>query len=450
LQDRSAALAALASHLWQARNKATPSGFQPDAPGRAVPSSPKPAIKSNTYLGSPKEQLQSIATTAAGITADIDAAAIAADKLSQQQASRVDYPGGADNPGDVSTGVVDELRAAPSTVADSSNQQASGPIYNLSEREHRMAARSGKLQRRVANSSFEGKAGSSQGKPSGQTGTAEGQVIPQSDGPADDDDMPDVDVAMHDGCIHADISSSASALRQNSATDASTFRPIAVTVEETPAPAASRAATAAAAMPASASTTAVAPAQPSASALGSMSPGLLSQAAFVPSQPPPALPAFAVGAKGSTHQPSVLEQMAARYLYSSSSARPQLSEPSHLADPSLQAAATSALDPVQQSALGLGSSQSQEVAQSPVSISMPAQNSGLDDVVAFSGQSPDDPAPQQRSTAVHAATLVKEVLPNSQVVCPSSGRKHHFSCLSAQQQLQVRGHFCNLPAIMHF
>jgi len=274
----------LASHFWQARNKASPSGFRPNAPGRAVPSSPRPAVQSNSYLGGPKEQLQSIATTAAGITADIDAAAIAADKMSQQQASRVDRPGGADNPGDTSTGVVDDLAAPPSIVADSSKQQASEPIHNLSEREHRMAARSGKLQQRAASSSFEGKAGSLQGKPSGQTGAAEGQVIPQSDEPADDDDMPDVDAPVDDGCIHADVSSAASALHHNAATDAATLRSIAATAGDAPGPSASKAATAAA-MPATASTTAVAPAQPSASALGPMSPGLPSQAAFLPSCP---------------------------------------------------------------------------------------------------------------------------------------------------------------------
>ncbi|KAA6429590.1 MAG: hypothetical protein FRX49_00025, partial [Trebouxia sp. A1-2] len=96
--------------------------------------------------------------------------------------------------------------------------------------------------------------------------------------------------------------------------------------------------------------------------------------------------------------------------------------------------ATSALDPVQQSVVGLRSSPPQEVARSPVAISMPAKRPALDDVVALSA---DDAAPQQQSTAVHAATLVKQILPNSQVVCPCSGRKHHFSCLSAQQQLQV-------------
>ncbi len=343
----------------------------------------------------------------------------------------------------MSTGLVDDLGALPSTVADSSKQQAFEPIHNLSEREHRLAARLGKLQQRAASSSFEGKAGSFQGKPSGQIDTAEGPVIPQSDGPADDDDMPDVVATVGDGCIHADVSSSASALHQNMATDAATFRPTAATAEETTCSAAFKAATAAA-LPATASTTAVAPAQPSASALGSMPPGLFSQPAFLPSQPPPALPASAIGAKGSTHQPSALEQMAARYLYSSS-ARPQQSQPTHLADASLQAAATSALDPLQQPASGLGSSQPQEVAQLPVSISMPAQSSGLDDVVASCGQSADDPAPQQRSTAVHAAALVKEVLPESQVVCPCSGRKHHFSCLSTQQQLQVTGRFHNRP-----
>ena len=475
----------MASHFWQARNKASPSGFRPNAPGRAVPSSPRPAVQSNSYLGGPKEQLQSIATTAAGITADIDAAAIAADKMSQQQASRVDRPGGADNPGDTSTGVIDDLAAPPSIVADSSKQQASEPIHNLSEREHRMAARSGKLQQRAASSSFEGKAGSLQGKPSGQTGTAEGPVIPQFDGPADDDEMPDVDAAVDDGCVHADVSSSASALHQSMATAAATFRPTAATAVDTPAPSASKAATAAAmpatasttavasaqppatrgSMPAIASTTAVPPAQPYASALGSMPPGLFSQSALLPSQPPPTLPASATGAKGSTHQPSALEQMAARYLYSSSSARPQQYA-------SLQAAATSALNPLQQSAPGLDSSQPQEVAERPVSISMSAQSSGLGDVVASSGQSADDTAPQQRSTAVHvvassgqsaddtaqqqrstavhaATELVKEVLPNSQVVCPCSGRKHHFSCLSAQQQLQVWGHFYNCPLILH-
>ncbi|KAL0028293.1 hypothetical protein WJX79_007931 [Trebouxia sp. C0005] len=72
-KDRAAALAALASHLWQARNKATPSG-------------------------------------------------------------------GADNPGDMSTGVVDNLAAPPSTVADSSKQQSCELVHNLSDREHRMAA----------------------------------------------------------------------------------------------------------------------------------------------------------------------------------------------------------------------------------------------------------------------------------------------------------------------
>ncbi|DBB07124.1 TPA: hypothetical protein ACH3X1_011698 [Trebouxia sp. C0004] len=432
-KDRAAALTALASHLWQAGNKANPSGFQPNVPGRAVPTSPMPAIQSNAYSGSLKEQLQSIATTAAGITADIDAAAIAADKLSQQQASRVYYPGGADNPGDISTGVVDNLGAAPSTVADSSNQQASEPIDNLSEREHRMAARSGKLQQRAASSSsFEGKAGSLQGKPSGLT---EVPVIPQSDGPADDDDMPDVDAAVGVGCIHdTDVSSSASALHQNTATHAATCRPGA-TVKESTGSAASKAATAAA-TPATASTSAVAPAQPSASALESMSPGLFSQPAFLPSQPPPGR--HTVGTKDSTHQPSALEHMAARYLNFSSSARPQHSEPTHLADVSPQAAATSALDPVQESAPDLRSSRLQEVAQPPVPFSMPAHSSGLDDdVVAFSGQSADDPAPQQRSNVVHAATLIKGVLPNSQVVCPCSGRKHHFSCIPAQQQLQV-------------
>ena len=479
LQDRAAALAALASHFWQARNKATPSGLQPDAPGRAVPSSPKPAVQSNTYLGSPKEQLQSIATTASGITADIDAAAIAADELSQQQASRVDYPGDADNPGDMPTGVVDNLGAASATVADSSKQHSSDPVHSLSEREHRMAARLGKLQQRAACSSFEGKAGPLQGKPSGQTGTAEGQVIPQSDGPADDDDMPDVDAAVGDGCMHADVSSSASALHWNAATNAQ-FGTTAATAVDAPGPSASKAATAAA-MPATASTTAVPPAQPSAtlgsmpadasttavqpsaSAFGSMPPGLFSQPVLLPSQPPPAPPASAVGPKRSTHQPSALEQMAARYLYSSSSARPQHAQPTQLTNASLQAAATSSLDPAQQSAPGLDSSQPQEITQLPVSISMPAQSSGLDDVVAssgqsaddtapqqrstavhvvaFSGQSADDTAPQQRSTHVHAATLVKAVQPNSQVVCPCSGRKHHFSCLSAQHQLQVRGHF---------
>ena len=431
-----------------------------------MPSSPKPAIQSNIYPGSPKEQLQSIATTAAGITADIDAAAIAADKLSQQQASRVDCPVGANKPGDMSTGLADNIGASPSVVADSSKQQSSEPVHNLSEREHRMAAR---LQQRAASSSFEGRAVSFKGKPSGQTGTAEGPVIPQSDGPADDDDMPDVDAAVDDGCMHADVSGSASALHQNAVTDASTYRPTAATAEESTGSAASKAATAAAmpatgsttavpptqppailgSMPATASTTAVAPAQPSASALGPRSPGLFSQAAFLPSHPPSALPAFAVGAQGSTHQPSALEQMAARYLYTSSSARPQHAQPTLLAGASLQAAATSALDPLQQPAPGLDSSQPQEVAQLPVSISIPAQSSGLDDVPAFCRPSADDAGPQQKSTDVHAATLVKEVLPDSQVVCPCSGRKHHFGCLSAQQQLQVSGHFCNLPALMH-
>ena len=365
----------------------------------------------------------------------------------------------------MSTEEVDNLGAASATVADSSEQHSSEPVHNLSEREHRLAARLGKLQQRAASSSFEGKAGSFQGKPSGQIDTAEGPVIPQSDGPADDDDMPDVDAAVGDGCIHADVSSSASALHHiHMATDAATFRTTAATAEETAGSAAFKATTAAA-MPATASTTAVAPAQPSASALGSMPPGLLSQPALLPSQPPPALPASAVGPKGSTHQPSALEQMAARYLYSSSSARPQQYA-------SLQAAATSALNPLQQSAPGLDSSQPQEVAERPVSISMSAQSSGLGDVVASSGQSADDTAPQQRSTAVHvvassgqsaddtaqqqrstavhaATELVKEVLPNSQVVCPCSGRKHHFSCLSAQQQLQVWGHFYNCPLILH-
>ena len=369
----------------------------------------------------------------------------------------------------MSTGLADNQGASPSIVSDSSKQQSFEPVHNLSAREHRMAARSGKLQQRAASSSFEGKAGSLKGKPSGQTGIAEGAVIPQSDGPADDDDMPDVDAAVDDERIHADVSSSASALHQNAVTDASTFRPIAATAEEATGSAASKAATAAAmpatgsntavpptqppatlgSMPATASTTAVAPAQPSASALGPRSPGLFSQAAFLPSQPPSALPASAVGAQGSTHQPSALEQMAARYLYTSSSARPQHAQPTLLAGASLHADA-SALDPHQQPAPGLDSSQPQEVAQLPVSISIPAQSSGLGDVAAFSRPSADDAVPQQRSTDVHAATLVKEVLPDSQVVCPCSGRKHHFGCLSAQQQLQVSGHFCNLPAIMHF
>lgn len=341
----------------------------------------------------------------------------------------------------MSTGVVDNLAAPPSTVADSSKQQSCELVHNLSDREHRMAARSGsQLQQRAASSSFEGKAGSLQGKPSGQTGTAEGPVIPQSDGPANDDDMLDVGAAIGDGCLHADVSSSASVLHHNAAT----FRPTAAAVGKTIGSAASKAATAAAA-PATASTTAVAPEQPSASAFGPMSPGLLGQTAFLPSQPPPAPPASAVGARGSAHQPSALEQMAARYLYSSSSLRPQRPEPTHFADASLCAAATSALDPVQQSVVGLRSSPPQEVARSPVAISMPAKRPALDDVVALSA---DDAAPQQQSTAVHAATLVKQILPNSQVVCPCSGRKHHFSCLSAQQQLQVRGHFCDLPAIM--
>ncbi|KAL0045181.1 hypothetical protein WJX82_011267 [Trebouxia sp. C0006] len=81
--------------------------------------------------------------------------------------------------------------------------------------------------------------------------------------------------------------------------------------------------------------------------------------------------------------------------------------------------------PAIQSNTWLDSNQPQEVAQRPVSISMSAQSSGLGDVVASSGQSADDTAPQQRSTAVHV------------VASSGHGRKHHFSCLSAQQQLQV-------------
>jgi len=150
----------------------------------------------------------------------------------------------------MSTGLVDNLGALPSTVADSSNQQASEAMHNLSAREHRLAARLVKLQQRASSSSFEGKKGSLQGKPSGQTDTAEGPVIPQSDGPADDDDMPDVDAAVGDGCIHADVSSSASALHHiHMATDAATFRTTAATAEETAGSAAFKAATAAA-MPA--------------------------------------------------------------------------------------------------------------------------------------------------------------------------------------------------------
>lgn len=416
---------------------------------RGVGSSPQPALQASKHLGSPKEQLQSIATTAANITADIDAAAVATAELSTQQASRTSLPGYADLLGVVSPHAVDSSGGRSPALVDSSSLQAPVDAPVLSEREARMAARAGRLHRKAAGSGLEGKAAASQGKPNETISSVEGQVIPQSDGPADDEDT---DVVMTDDDVRAGMSHRAPALNQDSTLDSAIEGAAAALADGTAGPWASKHATAGISQT-TAGTTAVAPAQPPAPTLAVT----IASSPVVPQSQPSSSSHLGESATTAPHQLSVLEQMAARYLHPSSSAQAQRSEPTHLSGASLQTAVATISDPARQPNQDWVASLSG--AKAPVFDSTPAQRLGLAPIHAAGQAAALDSKMLSKKSLKQQAKLagadaasksgVIGVEGGAQVVCPCSGQKHHFSCLSAQQQRQVTQHACYINVAVY-
>lgn len=485
MQDRTCALAALASHLWQGRADA--SSPQPATRDEAVASSPKfqgrttvnsplASIRPLAEARSPREQLEGIAATAAGIRADIDAGTVAAGKK-----GRPDLPN-----------QMDQTSNQHSTTVSAVGQQGDKPTPGLTEREARIAARAGKVSRRAATSSLAGSLGPSsgpRGKPSGQDRGTDGQsdpVIPQSDGPADDEDT---NAVVARDSVNADGNVMASPGGQDTQMDDATANPTATTAGCTASLSTSGPATAhqdsvyngptavgaQSTAVASASDSSVAqaqvhsrmqsgPGQPPV-AVRSTTLGFLSSTASMPSQ---ALPSLASGAipKGPS-SPSALEQMAARYLHPSSSARTHFENPhsasTHRAGPSSQAASGKAS--VQQSDQASPSHQPAGSPLKPVFDSTPEERLGLTLQHAGGQQHAAggllstqtvDALRAQQATAVKGsaeaqsttllpktqgqapAALLSEVSSKAQVVCPCTGRKYHFGCMPQQDQLQVR------------
>ena len=433
-------MAALASHLWQGRARAASSSLQPIPHSRAAASSPKSGgktvagniedvgssprspVRSPTNPRSPREQLQGIAVSAASIAADIDAAAVSTGNRTEQQR------------GAALPNAVDSTITETATMAAAEAQQGSGFVQGLSDRELRAAARAGKVSQKAASSSLKGKHTASlgaQGRSSRQSENTDGQVgplsdpqtIPQTDGAADDD-----------------------------STDAVTD-----------------------------TTTSVAePSPPSAAMSGSTALGFHSR----PPVPPQPSSSFNSGAApNGPAGPSALEQMAARYLLASSSARNQVpgSKPASSlpAAPSLQAALAKGLPGRHERCQHLASHQAVNAAATSLFDSIPTQRLGLvvkpaasqhhhasiavqptlpstivsteqkqagrsqqvnyvDSKAALLSEPTSGGQAQGDKLLNGTAARPSEVAPETQIVCPCSGRKHHFGCLPLQQQLQVR------------
>ena len=316
----------------RAQGRAVPTS--PRAQGKAVPNSPTAASRPQAKRQSSREQLQGIATTAAGIRADIDAATAAAAAAAADAAAAPDASAHASLltlPGNAEAGATSQLEAgavsqhgsetitgslaalpgqseagnaASQPKAEAASQHRSETITGLSDREARAAARASKASQKAKQKAADHQV---KGKLSGQLDTPEGQgSIPQSDGAGDEEEAPYHSSGMDTNESNANVAGSNSAAGEDTSVAHAVPDPF-----SSLAPVSTVAATSALSHILQ---------NPGLSRLGSDS------SAVARTGSPHADPTYHHtdrAAANSPHSPSALEQMAARYLNpSSSSATP--------------------------------------------------------------------------------------------------------------------------------
>ena len=440
MQERQAALFAVASQLWQGRSKTASSSLQQSAPARTIPSSSWsqglsiPADAPATAITHPVP-----IPTSAGIQFSTSAAIPV--KQDREQASEHQI---------LHSQSSAEMRFQPPTALTAVGQQGQ------SERESRAAARTSRLAQTPGIGSAEGRLS----QPADMKGNSEGQNerhtqaspplhIPQLDGPADGDEAEDEKLSG-DGAVMAQFDAQ---------------------LQSRPAPAVDTSSTAAArsgamltqpqtVRQAQAAQSALLAAVPGLPAPGQTALGFLPAAAKI--QP-------ASSSLRSIGNSSALQQMAARYLSSASAMHPPPTVPAmpsisaqhgggHLpprtlaitstaatrpapadqqAQPSGQAMTEKANDNAPEQRLRMGTQHAQRAqqgmeAQQPATAPLPAQQAtaqGLHEPASGGSEGPSQQSFAQKN----------------QVVCPCSGRKYHFGCLPKADQAQV----CQTIAKLH-